>query len=106
MKRFAAVLLCVVVAGCAEPTIDATNDETLDASIKRVAASVPKEQHKKMSMAMTLAAMPTITRAVTSKPTVQPKKSDYFKPMHGMTASQVMEWAEQRIAEKSKARRK
>jgi hypothetical protein len=94
------VMAAVAISGCgASDRIDATSQESLGQSIKRIKAGMPKADQD--ALAKDLA---TVTFAANAKTMVANAlsktsnksfiSSEMFKPLHGLTAAQVHEKAE------------
>ena len=92
-----ASLLLACGCGTSQPTVDATNQQSLDDSLRRMTAGM-SEQQKEEFMAATLAvATYEQSRPARDKGIIEgyhaaasSSRTDAYKSMHGMTAAEVI----------------
>ena len=97
MTRFAAVWFLVFLASCmvgcsagsTEPTLDCSSQEAYDASIDAMSAGMSMSDQDRLAQALISLAfkMPAVT-------VENPTNADVFKPLHGLTAQQIIDKAE------------
>jgi hypothetical protein len=98
MKRVAVTfLLFACIEGCGgSPRLDASSDATLEASTKRITAGMTEEQKKAFVSDMGAAVLPGAMKSVFenafkkgANKTPPQSGHEVFKPLHGMTASEI-----------------
>lgn len=88
-------LMVGALLGCPTPTVDATSDETMKASVAEMTSSFDEAQLKKFSESLMAVALADLTMAdVMSGKKAGDSSADTFKKLHGKTAEEVMAMAE------------
>lgn len=90
-------LAAMFAAGCGgEPTLDATSDATVDASVKRMTEAMPEARRPEFARAVMMAAMPRdaikarMQAAARGEPVAKASTAELYRPMHGMTADEII----------------
>jgi hypothetical protein len=114
MPMFAVLLLASAVAGCGAPTFDATNEETIKASILRMDSGMTDQQKDQFGKDIGEAALMENRRRTldgdSGKNQATPKDmSEILKSLHGMTVAQIQakaEAARQKASDRAEAGKK
>lgn len=108
MKRsyLAFVLALILLAGCSEPRIDASTDESLRVSAEKVRDSLPEEKRVEFMSALSVLALKGLDfeglMSGRANSSVEKFETDYINLIDGKTADEVIA-AANRITEERKA---
>jgi hypothetical protein len=106
ITRIVVLLTLLALAGCnADPRIDASSDAALKASMKRMDEKLTDKKKEELTHATMVLTMPQVMRAAADKSAPMPTKETIYKPLHGMTADQIIAKAKQQV-EAAKEKRK
>lgn len=111
MKRtLLVVAVAMVLTGCGEPKIDGKSESSLQASIAKVAESLPESRRKEFSDSVMVLTMSGVNFGdlLSGKRSIDALKGDVLVALNGKTASQVIEEAskvrtEREVREKQQA---
>jgi hypothetical protein len=79
----------MLLVGCGAPTIDATSQETLKASMEKVRASLPEADRARfVGDCMTVSMSAALKGGMLAKKTA-PAGTEVLRPLHGMTAEKI-----------------
>lgn len=96
LRNVAIACLCLSAAGCGEPTFDATDQASRQASLKRMGAKLDEPAKKQLARDMvTISIGPMFKAALSRKGSPEANGEEVLKSMHGMTASQIHAKAEE-----------
>jgi hypothetical protein len=95
VRRPIVLALALTLAGCgpaAEPTLDATSDGTLEASLKRMAAGMSPEEKAEFGRSTMLLIFRSVAREAfrpRAADSLAPTAADTAKPLDGLTAAEI-----------------
>jgi hypothetical protein len=100
MRLIATCLLLATLCGCGgPPTVDATTDETAQASIERIGSTLDDAGKRRfMGAVMALSMGPALQRAASAargeSPAAPMSASETIKALHGLSADEIIAKAE------------
>lgn len=80
-----------LTAGCSQPTLDTTNEETLKASIQEVSESLPEDERERFAKGVVGLYMMAAFTGFGGKEKAQAAKANLDERLHGKTADEVAE---------------
>lgn len=96
-KIMAGLLLAVLLAGCSDPRLDASNEQAFEASLEQVIAKLDESQRRVFTEALMMVMLAGITQddlaAVERGDTSE--LTSPFRTLDGLTADEVIARAEQ-----------
>ncbi len=105
--KYAVLLSTLAIAGCGSPALDATSQETFEASKKKMMADMSDNQKRQFSQDIMTALGPEAAEAnmkrTFGKEKTAASPTEMFKPLQGMTADQIQAKAAE-IREQKKKR--
>lgn len=104
MKSISALVLVLIFifAGCIKPSVDASSDEKMKESIKKVRASLPEEKRDEFDGALKVLAFDSVdlTDIFNPTPTIQPDEK-LKQTLEGKTAEEILAAAERILKERA-----
>jgi hypothetical protein len=73
-----------------EPRLDATSKATIDASSKAMGDRLDEAKKKELGAAIAKLALPQMMKAALMPSATKPTEVEIFKPLHGMTADEII----------------
>ncbi|HEV2855186.1 MAG TPA: DUF6694 family lipoprotein [Thermoanaerobaculia bacterium] len=109
MRRFLAVFVLVLLAGCSQPTVDTSSDEKMKESIAEVKESLPENRRAEFDRALLTLSMSQVDFAEVLATGKTPDKetvgNDLKKSLEGKTAEEIIAAADNIVAtQKAKER--
>lgn len=102
MKQLLPLFLAIALAGCGEPKLDGSSEQTMKASMEKVSSSLSGDSKAKFDEAIKVVLFSGINLRdiATGKQTADSVTSNAFKELDGKTADQVIARADAIIAER------
>lgn len=102
MKRLTVVALAIAITACSEPAIDASSEEALETSVKRVSEKLDVDKRAKFEESMQVIALSGMDMGniLAGRLTPQQFTDDLYASLDGKTADEVISHAEAIRAER------
>ena len=96
--RTLSALMLLVITGCdSQPRLDASSDATLKTSMKKIDEKLTDKKKEELARATMVLTTPLMMRAAADKSAPTPTKEALYKPLHGMTADEIIAKAKQQV---------
>lgn len=102
MKRFTVLALAIAITACSDPSIDASSEEALTSSVKRVSEKLDVDKRAKFEESMQIIALGgmDLEDVLTGRFSPQRFTDGLYASLDGMTADEVISHAERIKAER------